>query len=137
MAITAGAVLPLLGSNTRDNYQYTMKKYLMPAFGDAMLRDLTPMTLQNYFSGLKVSHASATKIKDALARVLNSAVKFGFLVKNPLASMLIPKPRVRKRSKPYITPEQFDELVNLISEPYATMVYACVFAGLRVSELIG
>ena len=27
--------------------------------------------------------------------------------------------------------------MNLISEPYATMVYACVLAGLRVSELIG
>ena len=119
----AGAVLPLLASTTRDNYRYTTNKYLMPTFGDSMLRELTPMTLQKYFSGLKVSHTSATKIKDALASVLNSAVKFGLLVKNPLESVLIPKPRVGKRSKPYITPEEFDGLVSLISEPYATMVY--------------
>ncbi|HEX8896126.1 MAG TPA: site-specific integrase [Terriglobales bacterium] len=42
-----------------------------------------------------------------------------------------------RRPKPHITPEQFDQLVNLISEPYSTMVYTCVLAGLRVSELIG
>src|ERR1019366_4787396 len=31
----------------------------------------------------------------------------------------------------------FNQLIVLVSEPYATMVYACVFAGLRVSELVG
>jgi integrase len=132
-----GAVLPLLASTTRNNYQYMVNKHLMPIFGDRMLRDLTLVTLQKYFSGLKASHASAMKIKDALASVLTSAVRFGLLVKNPLEGVLIPRPRVGKRAKPYLTPEQFDELVSLISEPYATMVYVCVFAGLRVSELIG
>jgi len=45
--------------------------------------------------------------------------------------------RGRKRSKPYVTPEQFDELIGLISEPYATMVYVAIYTGLRVSELAG
>jgi integrase len=132
-----GATLPLLASTTRDNYQYTINKYLMPTFGNSMLRDLTPMTLQKYFSGLKVSHASAMKIKDALASILNSAVLFGLLVKNPLESVQIPKPRIGRRSKPHITPEEFDQLVDLVQQPYATMIYTCVMAGLRVSELIG
>ena len=39
--------------------------------------------------------------------------------------------------KPFITPEQFAALVNLIAEPYASMVYVAVYTGLRVSELIG
>jgi integrase len=132
-----GAVLPLLASTTRNNYEYTINKYLMPTFGDAMLRDLTTLALQKYFSGLKVGHATATKIKDALGSVLNSAVKFGLLVKNPLTGVEIPAPRTGKRPKPHITPEQFDALVNLMTEPYATMVYVCVLSGLRVSELIG
>ena len=82
-----------------------INKHLMPTFGDSMLRELTPMTLQTYFSGLKASHASAMKMKDALASVLNSAVKFGLLVKNPLENVLIPRPRIGKRSEPYLTPE--------------------------------
>jgi integrase len=77
------------------------------------------------------------KIKDVLASVLGSAVRFGLLVKNPLTGVQLLAPRVGKRTKSHITPEQFDALVNLMAEPYATMVYVCVMAGLRVSELIG
>jgi integrase len=95
------------------------------------------MTLQKYFSGLGKNHATAMKVKDALGSVLGSAVKFGLLANNPLMGVQIPSPRVGRRTKPHITPEQFDALVNLISEPYSTMVYVCVLAGLRVSELVG
>ena len=43
----------------------------------------------------------------------------------------------KKRNKPYVTPEQFDALVNLIEEPYASMAFVAVYTGLRASELIG
>ena len=43
----------------------------------------------------------------------------------------------RRRSKPYLTPEQFEVLAARIPEPYATMVYVAIFTGLRVSELAG
>jgi integrase len=44
---------------------------------------------------------------------------------------------VKRRNKPYLTFRQFDELVVLIEEPYATMVYVVSYTGLRVSELAG
>lgn len=34
-------------------------------------------------------------------------------------------------------PEQFEQLLDSIPEPYATMVFVAVWTGLRVSELIG
>jgi integrase len=132
-----GNVLPLLASTTRSNYQWVLDKYLIPTFGDRMLRDPNIMMLQKYFSGLRKNHTTAMKVKDALASVLSIALRFGLLSKNPLVGVQIPSPRVGKRTKPHITPEQFDALVNLISEPYSTMVYVCVLAGLRVSELVG
>jgi integrase len=132
-----GTVLPLLASTTGTVYCWVLDKYLIPTFGDAMLRDLNTMTLQKYFSGLGKNHATAMKVKDALGSVLSSALRFGLLSKNPLIGVQIPSPRVGKRTKPHITPEQFDALVNLVAEPYATMIYTCVMAGLRVSELVG
>jgi integrase len=77
------------------------------------------------------------KVKDTLASVLGSAVRYGLLATNPVTGVQIPSPRKGKRAKPYVTPEQFDALVNLVAEPYATMIYTCVMAGLRVSELVG
>jgi hypothetical protein len=35
---------------------------------------------------------------------------------------LPPEKRGKKRIKPYVTPQQFEALVNLIAEPYATMI---------------
>ena len=128
---------PLLSNTTRSVYSWVLEKYLLPVFGESMLRDLDTMTLQAYFSGLGKNYATAVKVKDALASVLGSAVKYGLLAKNAATDVQIPSPRTRKRTKPYVTPEQFDALLNLVNEPYATMIYVCVMAGLRVSELIG
>jgi integrase len=48
-----------------------------------------------------------------------------------------PDKRGKKRNKPYLTPQQFDLLVEMIPEPYASMVYVAIYTGLRVSELAG
>ncbi len=131
------ATLPLLASTTRNNYECVLGRYLLPVFSDTSMRELSTLTLQKYFSSLQVSHDSASKIKDALASIMSSAVQFGILVKNPVSGVKLAPPRTGKKPKPTITPEQFKQLVDSIAEPYATMVYVCVFAGLRVSELIG
>jgi len=88
------------------------------------------------------------KIKDVLSSILSSAVEYGFLVKNPVDGVKLPHTPIRtssqhnrklggKTTKPFITPEQFIALLELIQEPYATMVYVAIYSGLRVSELIG
>jgi integrase len=47
------------------------------------------------------------------------------------------KKRKLTKPKPFIRVEQFYALLELIPEPYATMVYVAVFTALRVSELAG
>jgi integrase len=128
--------LPLLAKTTQDSYEATIAKYLEPAFGDCSLRDLTPRNLQRYFSGLKITHSSIVKVRDALSSVLRSAVP-DFLVRNPLDGLRLPPDKRGRRSKPYISPQQFSNLAELVSEPYSTMLFVAVWTGLRVSELIG
>jgi integrase len=133
-------VMPLLAKTTRDSYEATISKYLKPSFGASCLRDLTPLTLQRYFSamaGQHIAHPSIVKVRDSLSSVLRSAVRYGFLISNPLDGLQMPPDKRGRRSKSFITPAQFDGLLQLISEPYATMLYTAVWTGLRVSELIG
>ena len=56
-----------------------------------------------------------------------------------MLAVQIPRSKLvnRKKQKPHLTPEEFERLINLVSEPYATMIYVAIFAGLRVSELAG
>lgn len=149
--------LPLMASSTQARYRGIVDLYLIPTFGSLCLRDLTPLTLQKYVSGFQIrepddskprnpepdgakkrlARESVDKIRDVLSSVLGSAVKYGFLVTNPAEALqLPPSKRGARRHKPFIRPEQFSTLVELIEEPYATMVYVAVYTGLRVSEVI-
>jgi integrase len=134
--------MPSLASSTRDRYRGVITNYLIPAFGQPSLREVTTSTIQRYFSetlaGSNLSHESKDKIRDVLSSVLGSAVKFGLLHQNPAENIRLPADRRGKRNaKPFLTPAQFDSLVAKIPEPYATMVFVAVCTGLRVSELIG
>jgi integrase len=132
--------LPLLASTTQESYSGMIAKYLEPRFGPLCLRDLTPLTLQQFFSSLaaeRVAHPSVLKIRDALSSILRSTVRFGFLIQNPMDGLQMPRDKRGHQAKPHITPEQFNGLVEIMPEPYASMVFISVWTGLRVSELIG
>ena len=128
-----------LASSTRDCYGWMISRYLEPDLGDRRLRDLTRQTLEQYFSckGAEVPYPTMSKIRDCLSSILRAAVEVEYLNKNPMEKLRLPKDRRARRPKPTITPRQLDNLVQLISEPYATMIYVCAWTGLRVSELIG
>lgn len=131
--------LPHLASTTRASYEVAIRTHLKPSFGSLCLRDLTPRTLKQFFSGLAsegVAYPTIIKVRDALSSVLRSAVEDELLLKNPLEGLKLPPDKRPRRAKPTISPEQFDALLQLIPEPYATAVYVCVWTGLRVSELL-
>jgi integrase len=151
-------ILPLMASSTQARYRGIIDLYLIPTFGPLCLRDLTPLALQKYISGFRIkepeenkqknpkktgaqqqlARESVDKIRDVLSSVLGSAVKYGYLITNPAEAVkLPPSRRGARRHKPFIRPEQFAALAELIQEPYATMVYVAVYTGLRVSEVIG
>jgi len=135
-------VLPLFASTTQTTYEGTLRKYLMPAFGDKPLRDMSTLTLQRYFSGMGTSCLSGDtvlKIKEVLSSVLGSAVRYDLLIKNPMLGVQIPRTKTvnKSKQKPHLSPEDFHGLLEFIVEPYATMTYVAVFTGLRVSELVG
>lgn len=133
-------ILPLMAKSTQSRYISVIKLHLNPAFGSMCMRDLTPLTLQRYFSGLassKLSYESRDKIRDVMSSILSSALTYGILVKNPIEGVRLAPAKKGNRVKPYIDPAKFFTLLALIPEPYATMVYVAAFTGLRPSEIIG
>jgi integrase len=131
--------LPTLAKTTRDRYVSVYKNYLQPAFGELCLRDITQLTVQRYISGMadsKLSQESKDKVRDVLSSILGSAVSYGLLVKNPAEGVRLPVPKSGRPNKPYLTQQQFSVLVDLIAEPYATMLFTAAVTGLRPSEVI-
>ena len=132
-------VLPTLASTTRERSKSVLKNHLNPEFGTRMLREMTLEGLQGYFTNLEAGSLrpeSVDKIRDVLSSVLATAVDYGRLSVNPCAKIRLRK-RKLTRQKPFLRVDQFYALLELIAEPYATMVYVAVFTALRVSELAG
>jgi integrase len=104
-----------------------------------MLRELTLEGLQSYFVRLQMTALSAESIdktKDVLSALLRTAVDYGRLSANAVEKIRLKKRKLTK-PKPFVRVDQFYDLLELIAEPYATMVYVAVFTALRVSELAG
>ena len=99
-----------MANTTQDRYKGVIKNYLVPAFGELCLRDLSRLTIQRYFAKMASSplaHESEDKIKDVLSSILGSAAEFELLAKNPVVSVRLPARRTgRKRTKPHTTPER-------------------------------
>ena len=134
-------VMPQMAKSTQDRYSGVVDNYLKPQFGGLCLRDITVLTVDRYFADLgkssQLEHESLDKIRDVLSSVLGSAVRYGLLIKNPVEGVRLPRPKRGKKNKPWITRPQFQTLIELMTEPYATMLYVAIYTGLRVSELIG
>ena|SRR5579862_3084748 len=134
--------LPNLAKPVQDSYESMINAHLDPAFGSGSLADLTRSTLQGYFANFlgrvgKDRYPTLLKVRDALSSILRAAVDAEFIEKNPLDGLNLPKDKRPRRAKPVLTPQQFYHLLELMPEPYATMVCVCVWAGLRASEVIG
>ncbi len=133
-------VLPKMAKSTQGRYEGIINNYLKPVFEKLCLREISVLTVDRFVTSLgksSLSHESIDKIRDVLSGILSAAVRYELLVRNPAEGLKLPRVRKGKRSKPYVTPVQFKALIELIAEPYATMVYVAVYTGLRVSELIG
>jgi integrase len=132
----------MMAASSRERTLGVLKNHLLPVFGKCSLRELSMSTLQQYFSHLgtkPLSHESRDKIRDVMSAVMRYAIECGLLIRNPMENVRMPRDRRGRRQmrKQYLTPKQFEELLALVSEPYATMFYVAIYTGLRVSELIG
>ena len=116
----------------KTRYSGVIRKYLMPAFGIFVLRDLTPRTLQRYFSGMATQGIRTLQLsKFGMRFRAFFARRFPiFLITNPLDGLRLPQRQKRQAPKPIISPDQFNRLVQLVPEPYATMLYVAVWTGL-------
>lgn len=132
--------LPLFEGSSQARYKSVISNYLLKAFGKVMLREIKKETVQSFFTELAVktdlSLASRKKIWTVLSSIMSTANDFQYLRSNPATGIDLGRDR-GGRTKHFISPEQFNALVALMLEPYATMVYVAVLTGLRFSELAG
>lgn len=132
--------LPKLAASTQNRSRGVIANYLRPRFGEARIAAISVLDVDRFLTWLAardLTHESLDKIRDVLSGVFSAAVRYGFLDRNPARGLRLPRAKLRRAHRAWITPAQLAEIVSRMAEPYATMVYTAAWTGLRVSELIG
>jgi integrase len=137
--------------STQATMRSHVSKYLVPAFGEIMLRDLQPETVQRFFSGLKVSPKTARNIFITLSLMMKAARTWRYVAHDPTEGVTLPKRH--KSRRPFFTLGEMQRILSagdfsvwpkvtarpvvVKAKPCRTLYRLAAETGLRAGELCG
>ncbi|MGH9186000.1 MAG: tyrosine-type recombinase/integrase, partial [Acidimicrobiales bacterium] len=125
-----------LKAKTRLNYENTLRKHVLPAFGQAQVGLVDRATMRRFVSELTARGAGPDTVRVAVqvARsVLEVALDAGAIKANPARGLSVP--RAVKAEKLFLTAEQVETLAEAIDPIFATLIRFAAYTGLRAGEL--
>ncbi len=125
-----------LEATTRAAYRSYLDKHFLPTFGHLPMRRISPGGVQNWVNGAteQLSPRSVVKYHTLLHAIFVMAVEHRVVAYNPCSHTRLPK--VVKKPKRIITPDEFDALLAALPARHHTMVLLAIETGLRWGELI-
>lgn len=129
---------------TLKHYTAQCKTHIKPKLGAVKLSALTAPMIQKFYNELlhgsdevaPLSPKSVRNIHGILTKVLNTAVRIGYLKSNPSAMATLPR-KERKEIHP-LTDEQVKAFLRIAeTDDYNRLFQTILFTGLRESEAIG
>jgi integrase len=133
-----GYVKTNCSQRTYEGYQSIIKNHLSPAFGNLILKQLTPQVIQSYYGKAvsKLTNRTVHHLHRVLSESLKYAVRQGYLGTNP-CEMTDP-PRAVKKIMRTLTPVEVEHLLEVARESYYyPIIYFAVSTGLRLAEILG
>lgn len=132
---------------TYDRYEYSIEKHFNPSFGDTSLGDITPLTLQRFYTeklesgrlrgegGL--SPTTVNQFHKVLHKIFATARKWGLVNHNPVKAADPPQPEDTEME--FFDPDQAREFIEACEDAdhYGTLLKFAVLTGLRRGEILG
>jgi integrase len=119
---------------TRENNASALNARILPAFGEASLRDIRPIHVEQFVADLstELSPSRVRQIYNVLNASLKAAVKNEMLKANPAEGVRLPQQTTREML--FLDPQQVEALAAEIAEEHSTLVYVLAYGGLRIGE---
>lgn len=123
--------------STSRSYRSNIKNYLKPRWGDYLLDRIRPMAVEDWLKKLPMAPKSKTHIRSVMHVMFECATRWELFTdkRNPIALVRVKGGSKRRQRPTILTVDEFETIVELLKEPYRTMVYIAQCLGLRVSEI--
>jgi len=131
---------PTMKASTRERYVRTLNGYLVSAFGDRKVAEISREDIQRYLAekATKYSMSILRSMRVAFSVTLGWAVANKWLPSNLCSKIRLPRIAGGHRVvRTALTEDQVKRIIGKLAEPYATLVLLLVTSGLRISEAIG
>src|SRR6266700_802625 len=120
--------------STTENHRLLFKRYIEPRWGHFRLNAIRTVEVEEWLHSLPLAPASKTKLKCVLSVLYNHAIRYEWLTFNPISRVRTSQKRLR--DKDVLTPDEFQKLVQNLSDRERAMVLLIGSTGLRRSEMI-
>lgn len=132
---------PHIATATANSYQTQIGVYLLPAFGERYIEDITPDDIQQMFNSVNAAKTSKNKIRTVLNQIFDAAVDDDILTRNPLSSRKIKVDGSESRSTEPYTLEQMKYIIsnlsNVQSRQDRTYLALQALHPMRLEEVLG
>lgn len=125
-----------LSPKTRWLYQTLLDSRILPAFGDEVLRDITPALVRTWWAGLgRDTPTRSAHAYQLLKTIFNTAAGDKMIVENPCQIKGAGKPP-KRREVELLTPAELVTVTEAVADHYRVAVPVAAWCGLRFGELI-
>ncbi len=110
----------------------------MPKWENVSVSEVRPMYVQEWLDNMALTATTKGKIKALMHRLFERAMFWELIrtERNPMGLVEIPGSSRRWKRPIILTVDQYFSILQLLTEPYRTMVVVAQCLGLRVSEIL-
>lgn len=128
-------ILPQHKPSTRQAERTYLNRYLIPSFGEKLLREISAESLQAWLSLQQKNPKTVRNAVLLLRSMWRTAEAWGYVQHNPFARLVLPSLNPTERR--YLTLEEAKSIIVAASEPWRTLFWVVAETGLRASEAFG
>jgi integrase len=127
--------LPERRYSTQQSHSSTLKRWILPRWGDRLLEEVKPMAVEEWLRSLTLAPKTKVSLRSLFHLIYEHARRWELTDRNPIDLV---RQRGGRRCIPRVlTPSEIRLLLAQLVEPYHTMVLVAACLGLRASEIMG
>lgn len=129
-----------LRPSTYSSYKGYIRNYIVPAFGQLQLRQLTPAMIDALMQSMfdkGLSQSSARYVQRILSIALEHAKKYHYIETNPARDIITRFGKANKTPDPYTVSQMQQLLSQVAGTSWEMTIMLGGLYGLRISEILG
>jgi integrase len=126
--------LPERRHSTQQSHSSTLKRWILPCWGDLPLEAVKPIAVEEWLRSLILAPKTKVNLRSLFHLIYEHARRWELTDRNPID--LVRQRGARRCIPRVLTPGEIRLLLAELVEPYHTMVLVAACLGLRASEIM-